>query len=145
MEGTFKHNIISPSGKYEISFGETHEYGMGGPYASDIYLSTNGTKPILISNMCYADVYFPDDESAFYFMFLNPKRKLQVMQFEIEDNTLKLFKDIFDYAEFETTNTKYGYSVNGKNWFEPENKYNEGLIICDTNEENIEWKKIINE
>lgn len=77
MEGTFKPNTISPSGMYEITFGETHEYGMGGPYASDIYLSTNGNKPILISNMCFGDIRFTDDESAFYFMFLNLKRNLQ--------------------------------------------------------------------
>jgi hypothetical protein len=77
MEGTFKPNTISPSGMYEITFGETHEYGMGGPHASEIYLSTNGNKPILISNMCFGDIRFTDDESAFYFMFLNLKRNLQ--------------------------------------------------------------------
>ncbi len=145
MHGAIKKSIFSPSGKYEISFGESHEFGMGGPYASDVFLSANKSNPMLICYMCYGDVHFTDDESAFYFMFLNLNRKLQVMQFEIENNTLKLFNDIYDYAEFETTCTKYSYSVNGKNWCEPENKYNEGLIICDTNEENIEWKKIINE
>ena len=50
---------------------------------------------------------------------------------------------MFETAEFETTSTKWGYTVNGKNWIPKENKYNEGLIICDTNDENIEAQTII--
>ncbi len=143
MHGTYKPNTISPRGNYEIIYGETHEYGMGGPYASSIYLKQKNKAPFFIENMCYGNLRFSDDESCFYFLHLNMKRQIQVMQFLFETNELKLFYDEFAIAEFETTSTKYGYSVNGKNWIESENKYNEGLIICDTNHENVQSKKIV--
>ena len=143
MHGTYKPNTISPSGNYEIIYGETHEYGMGGPYASSIYLKQKDKAPFFIENMCYGDLRFADDESCFYFLHLNSDRKIQVMQFLFDTNELKLFYDEFAIAEFETTSTKFGYSVNGKNWIAAENKYNEGLIICDTNDENVQSKKII--
>jgi hypothetical protein len=143
MNYKFPENSVSPSGKYEIIYGYKEEYGMGGPYAGSIYLSEKDKPPMFIHSMCYGDLRFADDESCFYFLHLNLDRKIQVMQFLIETNELKLFKDVFEIVEFETTSTKYGYSVNGKNWIDSENKYNEGLIICDTNDENVESKAII--
>ena len=143
MHGTYKSNTKSRSGNYEIIYGETYEYGMGGPYASSIYLKQKEKAPFFIENMCFGDLRFADDESCIYFLHLNLKRQIQVMQYLFETNELKLFSDVFEMAEFETTATKYGYSINGKNWIETENKYNEGLIICDTNDENVKSKKVI--
>ncbi len=143
MHGTYKPNTKSPSGNYEIIYGETHEYGMGGPYASSIYLKQKDKAPFFIENMCFGMVQFADDESCFYFLHLNLKRQIQVMQYLFETNELKLFSDEFSIAEFESTPNKYSYNVNGKNWIAAENKYNEGLIICDTNDINIVSKKII--
>jgi hypothetical protein len=122
-------------------FGEVTEYSMGGCYAADIYLKKYGEQPFLISTKCYGDVRWTDDSGSFFFLFLNVDRKIQVMQYVIETKTLKLFKDTFIMAEFENVNN-HGYTVNGKNWIETENRYNEGLIICDTNAENIQqqWK-----
>jgi hypothetical protein len=142
MNFRYPENTISPTGKYEIIYGYKEEFGMGGPYAGSIYLAEIGKPPMLIHSMCYGDLHWADDESCFYFLVLK-NRKLQVMQFLTETNELKLFYDIFDYAEFETTTTKHGYTVNGKNWVESTNAYNEGLIICDTNDENVETKTII--
>jgi hypothetical protein len=143
MHGTTKQSIVSPSGKYKIIYGETHEYGMGGPYAQDIYLKPKGKDMVFISEKCYGDALFSDDESCIYFLYLNIDRKIQVMQFDFESSTLKLFADTFTMATFETTKTKYAYSINGKNWIEEENRYNEGLILCDTNVENVLRKTII--
>jgi hypothetical protein len=143
MEGAYKQNIQFPNGKYEIIHGITHEYGMGGPYASTIYLKPKEEAPFFISDMVFGDVLIADDESCFYFLFLNTQRKLQVAQYELESNTLKFFKNIFDYAELEAASTKYGYSVNGKNWIEGENRYNEGLIFCETNEISTQTQHIV--
>jgi hypothetical protein len=143
MNYRFPENSVSPSGNYEIIFGYKEEFGMGGPYAGSIYLAFKDKPPMFIHSMCYGDLRWTDDESCFYFLHLNIDRKIQVMQFLIETNELKLFFDIFEIAELETTSTKYGYSVNGKNWIPTENRYNEGLIICDTNDENVETKTII--
>jgi hypothetical protein len=143
MEARYLPNTIFPSGDYEIIYGEAQEFGMGGPYASSIYLKPKDKAPFCISSMCFKEVIVADDESCFYFMFLNVNRNLQVMQYEMATNTLKLFKDVFNYAEIETASTKYGYSVNGKNWVEATQSYNEGLIICDTNDINVEKATII--
>ena len=143
MHGTYKPNTKSPNGNYEIIYGETHEYGMAGLYASSIYLKQKDKAPFFIENMCYSDLRFADDESCIYFLHLNSDRKIQVMQYLFETNELKLFHDEFTMAEFETTSTKWGYTVNGRNWIAAENKYNEGLIICDTNNENVQINKVI--
>jgi hypothetical protein len=143
MHGTTKPSVKSPSGKYKIIYGETFEFGMGGPYAQDIYLKLKGKDKVFISEKCYGDALFSDDESCIYFLYLTIDRKIQVMQFDFESSTLKLFVDTFAMAEFESTKTRYSYTVNGKNWIEAENIYNEGLIICDTSDENVESKKII--
>jgi hypothetical protein len=143
MHGTFKRNTPFPNGKYKVVYGITHEFGMGGPYASSIYLRPKNQAPIFISGMCYGEAVIADDESCFYFLFLNINRNLQVMQFDLESSALKLFKDVYGFAEFESTKTKYAYSVNAKNWIEAENRYNEGLIICDTNEINVQSKTLI--
>jgi hypothetical protein len=143
MHGTTKPSTISPSGKYKIVYGETHEYGMGGPYAQDIFLKLKGKAKALISEKCYGDALFSDDESCIYFLYLNIDRLIQIVQFDFESSTLKLFVDTFAMAEFESTKTRYGYTVNGKNWMEEENRYNEGLIVCDTNDGNIERETII--
>jgi hypothetical protein len=137
MHGTYKPTLKSPSGNYEIIYGITHEYGMGGPYASEVYLKPKDKAPFFISSMCYGDVFFTDDESCIYFLHLNLERKLQVRQFDIETDVLKTFVDIFDHAAFESTKSKFTYTVNRKNWIATDNKYTEGLIICDTNDENI--------
>jgi hypothetical protein len=142
MNYRFPENSLSPSGNYEIIFGYKEEFGMGGPYAGSIYLAFKDKPPMFIHGMCYGDLRWADDESCFYFLCLE-NRKLKAIQFLIETNELKMFKDIFDYAEFETTATKYGYTVNCKNWIPRENRYNEGLIICDTNDENVETKSIL--
>jgi hypothetical protein len=136
-------NTISPKGTYEIIFGYQEEFGMGGPYAGSIYLTFKDKPPMFIHGKCYGDLRWADDESCFYFLHLNFDRKIQVMQFLIETNELKLFFDVFEMAEFETTTTKYGYSVNGKNWIPSDNAYNKGLIICDTNDENVEIKSVL--
>ncbi len=143
MHGTYKPNTKSPSGNYEVIYGETHEYGMGGPYASSIYLKQKDRAPFFIENMCFGDLRFADDESCFYFLHLNLKRQIQVMQYLFETNELKLFSDLFELAEFEATSNKYCYSVNGKNWVPKSNHYNEGLIICDTNDSSVESIKVI--
>jgi hypothetical protein len=142
MNSRTPENTISPSGNYEIIYGYKEEFGMGGPYAGSVYLAFKDKPPMFIHGMCYGDLRWADDESCFYFLCLE-NRKLKAMQFLLETNELKMFKDIFDYAEFETTATKYGYTVNCKNWIPSENNYNEGLIICDTNNENVESKTII--
>jgi hypothetical protein len=142
MNFRYPENTISPTGKYEIIYGYKEEFGMGGPYAGSIYLAFKDKPPMFIHGMCYGDLRWADDESCFYFLLLK-NRKLQVMQFLIETNELKLFYDTYQMAEFETTTTKHGYTVNGKNWIDKENRYNEGLIICDTNDENVETKTII--
>ncbi len=141
MNYRFPENSLSPSGNYEIIFGYKEEFGMGGPYAGSIYLAFKDKPPMFIHSMCYGDLRWADDESCFYFLCLENK-KLKVVQFLIETYELKTFKDTFEYAEFETV-TKHGYSVNGKNWIPSENRFNEGLIICDTNDENVETKTII--
>jgi hypothetical protein len=141
MNYRFPENSVSPSGNYEIIFGYKEEFGMGGPYACTIYLAFKDKPPMFIHGMCYGDLRWGDDESCFYF-FILINRKLKAMQFLLETNELKVFKDIFDYAEFESVN-KHGYTVNCKNWVESANAYNEGLIICDTNYENVETKTII--
>jgi hypothetical protein len=46
-------------------------------------------------------------------------------------------------VEFENVNN-HGYSVNGKNWIDHQNRYNKGLIICNNNDENIETKWVLN-
>jgi hypothetical protein len=58
MHGTFKPNTIAPSGNYEIIYSETQEFGMGGPYASSIYLKPKGKAPYFIADMCQSDVLF---------------------------------------------------------------------------------------
>jgi hypothetical protein len=68
---------------------------------------------------------------------------IQIMQFDFESHTLRMFVDTFTMAQFESVATKYAYAINGKNWIETENRYDEGLIICDTNDENVLSKKII--
>jgi hypothetical protein len=143
MHGTTKPSISSPSGKYKILYGETHEYGMGGPYAQDIYLKLKGKTKVFISEKCYDKAVFADDESCIYFLYLTIDRKIQVMQFDFETSILKLFVDTFVMAVFESTKTKYSYTITGKNWIEAENKYNEGLIICDTDDINVIAKKVI--
>ena len=143
MHGTAKPSVSSPSGKYKIIYGETFEFGHGGPYAQDIYLKLKSKAKVFISEKCYGDVIFADDESCIYFLYLTVDRMIQIMQFDLESNTLKLFVDTFTMATFESTKTKYAYSINGKNWIEAENKYNEGLIICDANDENVARKTII--
>jgi hypothetical protein len=137
-------NIESPTGKYTIMFGEVEENSMGGAYAADIYLKENYKPPFLISIRCYGDVRWTADDSSFFFLYLNGDRKIQVMQYIIESRTLKLFYDIFEMAEFENVNN-HGYSVNGRNWIEHQNRYNEGLVICDTNMENVEKLIVIND
>jgi hypothetical protein len=137
MNFRFPENTVSPNGTYEIIYGYKEEFGMGGPYAGSIYLAFKDKPPMFIHNMCYGDLRWADDESCFYFFCLE-NRKLKAMQFLIALNELKMFIDIFDYAEFETTATKHGYSVNCKNWVKSANAYNEGLIICDTKDKNVE-------
>jgi hypothetical protein len=144
MDKNYKPNTLAPSGNYEIIYGETNEYGMGGPYASCIYLKLKDKAPFFVADMCYGDLQFAADESCFYFLHLNVDRKIQVMQFDLTNYSLKLFYDEFEHAEFETVNTKYGYSINGKNWVPKENRYNEGLIICDTNAEHVQTETIVN-
>jgi hypothetical protein len=143
MNYRFPENTISPTGKYEIIYGYKEEFGMGGPCAGSIYLAEKDKPPMFIQGMCYEDIRFADDESCFYFLHLNINRQIQVMQYLFESNTLKLFYDVFEIAAFGSTKTQFGYSVNGKNWIPTENRYNEGLIICDTNDENVETKTII--
>jgi hypothetical protein len=143
MHGTTKPSYTTPSGKYKIIYGETFEFGMGGPYAADIYLKPKGKPKVFLSEKCYGDVLFADDESCIYFLYLNMDRMVQIMQFDFESNSLKLFADTYTMATFESAATKYAYTINGKNWIEAENRYNEGLIICDTNDENVQFKIII--
>jgi hypothetical protein len=143
MNTIYKPNKLSASGNYEIIYGETNEYGNGGPYASCIYLKLKDKAPFFVADKCYGDVQFATDESCFYFLYLNVNRQLQVMQFDLKTHSLKLFKDVFDYAEFESSNNKYSYSITGKNWIPKENRYNEGLIICDTNVEHVQTEIIV--
>jgi uncharacterized protein YlbG (UPF0298 family) len=143
MHGTTKPSHSSLSGKFKIIYGETFEFGHGGPYAQDIFLILKGKPKVFISEKCYGDAVFAEDESCFYFLYLNMDRMIQIMQFDFEISTLKIFKDTYTMAQFESVKTKYAYNINGKNWIEAENRYNEGLIICDTNDENVERKTII--
>jgi hypothetical protein len=142
MHGTTKQRITTRSGKFKIIYGETIEYGMGGPYAHDIYIKLKGKSKILISEKCYGDAIFAQDESCIYFLYLNNERKIQVAQFDFECTTLNLFKDTFDMASFESAKTKYTYAIIGKTWIASDNKYSEGMIICDTKDKNIERKTI---
>jgi hypothetical protein len=141
MNNRIPENTLSPTGKYEIIYGYKDEFGMGGPYAGSIYLAESGKPPMFIHAMCYGDLRWADDESCFYFLLLK-NRKLHVMQFLIETNELKLFYDTYQMAKLETV-SKHGYTVNGKNWVESANAYNEGLVICDTNDKNIETKTVL--
>lgn len=142
MEYKPQTNIESPTKSYIIMFGEVTENSMAGTYAADIYLKKFYLPPVLISHRCYGDVRWTDDGESFYFLYLNSDRNIQVMQYVISTSTLKLFSDVYQMAEFENVNN-HGYTVNGKNWIEAENKYNEGLIICETNPESVQQQWII--
>jgi hypothetical protein len=138
----YKKNTIAASGTYQIIYCESEEYGMGGPYAAAIYLQAEDKAPFFINSKCFGEAVFAEDESCFFFLHLNSDRKLQVMQYEITTCTLQLFKDIYDYAAFETVG-KHACTVNGKIWDAVNNKYQEGLVICDTNAENVETSTVI--
>jgi hypothetical protein len=49
MPGTTKPSHSSPSGKYTIIYGETFEFGNGGPYAQDIFLKIEEKAKVFIS------------------------------------------------------------------------------------------------
>ncbi len=53
MGGEYKPALKSPSGNFEIIFGETHEYCMDSPLASCIYLKPKDKAPSFIADMCY--------------------------------------------------------------------------------------------
>lgn len=135
-------NDKSPNGAYEVIYCFQEEYGHGGPYVAAIYLAQKEKPPMYIHYKCFGHVKWANDSSCFYFMMLNGDRKLQVMQFIIATNELKLFLDVYDFGTFESVSL-HGYKVNVKNWLPAINNYNEGLVICDSNPENVESQEFI--
>jgi hypothetical protein len=142
MKNEVQKDIISPSGKYILKFGEVQEFSMGGAYACPIYICEDGKPPFLINSSFCGDVRFTEDEHSFYFLHQNIDRNIQVMQYILNTRILKMFKDVYQTAEFEKVHF-HGYSINiNRNDTKTEPFY-EGLDICDTNEESIQTKQII--
>jgi hypothetical protein len=142
MKNEPQQDIISPSGKYTIQFGEVQEYSMGGAYACPIYLVEDNKPPFLICSTYCGDVRFTEDEHSFYFLYQNIDRNVQVMQYIINVRVLKTFKDVYQSAEFENVHF-HGYSVHINRYVTKTKQLYEGFDICDTNPESVQTKQII--
>ncbi len=143
MHGTYKSNTISPTGKYEIIYGENRELRMGGPYASSIHIQIAKTAPFFVADNCYNFAYCLNNEKGFYFLSFTTDLKIRMNYFEIDTKELTSFEKLFDYLEIVSFNQEY-FALNYKNWNNVENKYDEERVDFIFALEKIICKNIIN-
>jgi hypothetical protein len=139
---SYKPNTIAPDDSHEIIYGENHEYGMGGPYASSVNLQQKNCAPFFICDGCYGPALWNSSASAFCFLVLNVDRKIQIMLYEIGSKKLTRFASAFGIAEINTFKSDT-VQIYFKSWSDEKNSYIDGTIDFNITTELVEKREIV--